>query len=189
MVKDIIIINYRDILPKDYTNVNVTSQSTDQFKWLSPFYLKNIFLYNGIISKRLENAWQYSKVYPCHVDKTNFPTAKYWEWAHQGWNNDWAVRYPMGKGAKPLYSYWNGKKLDYIQARKKIYIPLYRKAVEYKKVFEALKVLHQFKHIALLDFDGYNHKALGMTYNDVLNCTERKMGHAFVLGMMLEGHI
>jgi len=41
----------------------------------------------------------------------------------------------------------------------------------------------------LRDFDGYNHKELGMTYDNVVHCKERKMGHAFVLAMVLEGFI
>lgn len=35
-------------------------------------------------------------------------------------------------------------------------------------------------------FDAYNHKELGMSYSDVMNLESRKMGHAFVLAMMLE---
>ena len=43
--------------------------------------------------------------------------------------------------------------------------------------------------IYLWDFDGYNHRELNMTFDDVLNCPHRKMGHAFVLCGMLEGEI
>jgi len=31
----------------------------------------------------------------------------------------------MGRGVKPLYSLWDGKKLGYIEARIAIYDPLY----------------------------------------------------------------
>jgi len=41
----------------------------------------------------------------------------------------------------------------------------------------------------LLDFDGYDHKELDMSYDDVINCEKRKMGHAFVLAMLLEKYI
>ena len=42
------------------------------------------------------------------------------------------------------------------------------------------------KHdLVLRDFDAYDHHALVMTYADVVHCTSRKMGHAFVLAMML----
>lgn len=37
----------------------------------------------------------------------------------------------------------------------------------------------------LIDFDGYDHYELGMTLKDVLNNSNRSMGHAFVLAAML----
>ena len=94
----------------------------------------------------------------------------------------------MGKGKKPLYSWWDGEKLDYITARKRIYVPLYSTAVRDTKAFKRLKELYeQEEAIYLLDFDGYNHKLIGMTYDMVLDNPYQKCGHAFVLGMMLEG--
>ena len=43
--------------------------------------------------------------------------------------------------------------------------------------------------IYLQDFDGYNHKARGMTYDQVINNEQWKMGHAFVLAMLLDEYI
>jgi len=40
--------------------------------------------------------------------------------------------------------------------------------------------------IILADFDAYDHRALGMDYSQVLHNEKKKMGHAFVLAMMLE---
>ena len=39
--------------------------------------------------------------------------------------------------------------------------------------------------LVLWDFDGYDHHELGMDLKEVLNDPERKMGHAFVLAMIL----
>ena len=36
----------------------------------------------------------------------------------------------MGKGKIPLYSWWKGQKLDYINARKQIYVPLYSQVAD-----------------------------------------------------------
>jgi hypothetical protein len=47
----------------------------------------------------------------------------------------------------------------------------------------------EYGEVAFWDFDGYDHVSLGMSLADVLHCEERKMGHAFVLAMMLEGLI
>src|SRR3982751_3863034 len=92
--------------------VVVSTVSHSNYGWereLSPFNLGPCELYDGIKSKVMENAWQYSKVYPIHAtcvsDEVNaVPTDDYWEWAEDGWNKDNAVRYPMGKGKKPLFS-------------------------------------------------------------------------------------
>jgi hypothetical protein len=53
--------------------------------------------------------------------------------------------------------------------------------------FAKLKVeCENMNEIVLLDFDAYDHRKLGMSWNDVINCPDKKMGHAFVLAMMLE---
>lgn len=182
--------------PKDYPKsingfiINTTSKSESWSKGLSPFFLGPCQLYDFFVSKNVENAWQFSKVYNGYVDENGSPNENYWTWAKEGWNSKFAFRYPMGKNIKPLYSYWDGQKLDYIEARKKIYIPLYQKAVQNSEAwFELLKIYKANKDIWLFDFDGYNHRLLNMTWNDVMNNPNRKMGHAFVLGMMLEGFL
>jgi hypothetical protein len=147
-------------------------------------------LYDGAAtgsSHNVENAWQFAKVYPVHVDKEENPTQEYFDWARDGWKHRRAIRYPMGKGAIPLYSWWAGEKLSYVEARKKIYVPLYTKAVVNTKAFAKLRELHEkLDEIWLWDFDGYDHVELGMTLKEVLNDPTRKMGHAFVLAMILE---
>jgi len=45
----------------------------------------------------------------------------------------------MGRDAKPLYSYWDGETLTYVESRKKIYIPLYAKYIQKNSAFEKLK--------------------------------------------------
>jgi len=92
----------------------------------------------------------------------------------------------MGRGKKPLYAYWDGRHLDYVPARKTIYMPLYRDAVRPTEAFaELVRVCRQHELVVLRDFDGYDHRALGMTLEEVLDCRSRIMGHAFVLAMML----
>ncbi len=169
--------------------INTCSRSNSWTQGLSPFILGPVDLYDGIVAQNVENAWQFAKVYAKHVDDNGDPTEAYWEWAEAGWSDTRAHRYPMGKGAKPLYSYWDGKKLGYVEARKVIYAPLYSRAVEQSDAYQNLKQMHeQDLPLWLKDFDGYDYRKLGMTLNDVLNCETRKMGHAFVLAMMLEGN-
>ena len=135
----------------------------------------------------MENAWQYSKVYE-EYDNNGEPSPDYFEWASYGWLTDAPIRYPMGKGEKPLYSWWDGNKYTYIEGRKNIYIPLYARAVIKTKGFKHLLDLYnssEDKTIYLKDFDAYDHKKLGLTLTEVMNKPDKKMGHAFVLMMLL----
>lgn len=116
----------------------------------------------------------------------------YWEWAEAGWQSGFAHRYPMGKGAVPAYSYWAGDKLDYIEARKRIYIPLYTQAVR-MYALQSFNWLRELLEVAgdgvIMDYDAYDHQALGYSWEDVINDPDRKMGHGFVLAMMLDGFL
>eukprot|EP00026_Physarum_polycephalum_P014442 Phypoly_transcript_14956.p1 GENE.Phypoly_transcript_14956~~Phypoly_transcript_14956.p1 ORF type:complete len:153 (+),score=14.78 Phypoly_transcript_14956:62-520(+) len=118
-------------VPEGYILVNTTSQTKEEWsKGLSPFFLGPIPMYAGLVAKNLENAWQYSKVYEDQVDENGDPTPAWWAWMREGIAQNKAVRFPCGRGAKPLYSYWDGRKLGYVEARHQIYAPLYSKAVE-----------------------------------------------------------
>lgn len=175
---------------RDPLTIDTTSRSPTWSRNLSPFYLGPIPLYRGApleSSKNFENAWQYAKVYGNHADESQAPTLSYWKWAQEGWSNSRAVRYPMGKGAIPLYSLWGEKRLSYIEARKTIYFPLYARAVVTTDAFAELLALYRTRgELSLWDFDGYDHTKLGMSLKDVLECPSRKMGHSFVLAYLLE---
>lgn len=167
--------------------VNTTSHSNaDWSRGLSPFALGPIALYGSHTARVFENAWQFAKLYPEHADANGQPTQRYWTWAQNGWKSTTAFRYPLGKGRKPLCSLWNGRRLDYIAARQQIYIPLYQTAVKQTNAYRTLEHLYLAQgHLTLFDFDGYDHRKLGMSLKDVINCPTRICGHAFVLATML----
>jgi hypothetical protein len=119
----------------------VSNSPSDWQSGLSPFLLGPVQLYGQHASRCMENAWQFAKVYAQHADALGEPTQAYWEWANRGWAGP-AVRYPMGKGAKPLYLLWEGKRLAYIEARKQVYWTLYRDAVAHGSAFAKLRALH-----------------------------------------------
>jgi len=174
-------------LPDGVVRVDTTSNTHPIYKELSPFVLP------APPAKNLENLWQFSKVYKKHIMPIDgYPDASWYKWRDWGYSQEKAYRYPMGKGAIPEYSLWDGEKLDYIQARKKIYAPEYARNVEKTDSFKILKeqynecLLHNAEMI-LLDYDAYDHSELDMTLIDVINYPKRKMGHAFVLIMMLTG--
>jgi hypothetical protein len=167
--------------------VNTTSQAANDWqRGLSPFFLGPCALYDGRTARRMENAWQFSKVYPDHADATGMPLETYWKWAESGWRSDLAHRYPMGKGRKPLYLLWEGERFGYVEGRLRVYWRLYRDSVRVSPAFERLRTLHASgAQIVLFDFDGYNHEAMGLRLRDALLNDQRPMGHAFVLKSML----
>ena len=165
----------------DVATVVDTTLNSGILRELSPFILP------APPARNLENLWQFSKVYPNQVYANGEPTIEWESWRRQGWNDHRAHRYPMGKGAKPLYSFWQGKHLNYIEARKQIYAPEYAKNVVRTEAFNFLSRLYEDGDMILLDYDAYDHEKLGMTLVDVINCPTRKMGHAFVLIMILTG--
>lgn len=177
-------------VPAGAIEINTTSRSDNWSRSLSPFFLGPIDLYGGYTSQNMENAWQYAKVYEYYLEDDGTVGERYFKWAQDGWNKQRADRYPMGRDAKPLYSYWDGEKLTYVEARKKIYIPLYSQLVRKTFAFDKLKKMHEAgDDLYLWDFDGYDHKAHNLTFDQVINDPNRKMGHAFVIAMLLDGFI
>jgi hypothetical protein len=179
--------SYFKSIPSNAIVIDTTSRSTNWTKGLSPFILKGGHLYKEYYSKNVENAWQASKVYSEFLDKNGNPSEEYFKWALNIWNSDYAYRYPMGKGRIPEYSYWDGEKLSYVEARKKIYIPIYSRAVKESDAFKKLIYLYknEEKDIYLIDFDGYNHVKINKTLDEVINDPNKKMGHAFVIYAIL----
>lgn len=170
--------------------VYTVSRATSWSKGLSPFLLGPCKLYGNYFSKNVENGFQFSKVYSEHVGPDGNPTDEYFKWALNGWRDSHAHRYPMGKGSKPEYSWWNGEKLGYIEARKKIYVPLYYNSVKDTEAYAKLKELYHTEDIVYLwDFNGFDNEKRGMTLKDVINDPSRPMGHAFILKKMLEAGV
>jgi hypothetical protein len=182
-VHPIRIIGPRD--PRPPGTIDTTSHSGGWSVGLSPFHLGPCKLYGDYVSLKMENGWQRAKVYAQHVGPDG-PNEAYWAWAQEGWANARAIRYPMGRNARPLYSWWDGEKLSYIEARKRIYLPLYRDAVAGTEAFAQLQAEYKKGPLVLWDFDGYRYNDFGMSLADVLYNDGKKMGHAFVLAMMLE---
>lgn len=177
----IITISYNQPCPKGYIEVDCTSRSKE-WGGLSPFTQCDVELYD-IKAKNVENAWQFSKVYAQH-DNNGTPNSNWFKWREKGLNDTYAHRYPMGKGNKPLYSFFNGEKYSYVEARKNLYFPLYIQFCQNNPTFNRLKDLYQDgEQIAIRDFDVYylGDKDLIEAVND----PTRKAGHGFVLYHLL----
>lgn len=186
-------IGYRDERPPHTTVIEVTSRSKTWTRQFSPFFLGPCKIptqsEEDLQALNMENAWQYSKVYQEHLDGNSEPSKEWFRWARTGFAKERADRYPMGRGAYPAYSYWDGQKLGYVDARQQIYIPLYSQAIREHKLLDFLrlrKIYEELGSIAILDFDAYRYDLEGMDLKDVILRTDKKMGHGFVLAMMLE---
>lgn len=175
--------------PVGYRRIDVTSHAKDIFRTCSPFFAGPVGLYGDFVAKNVENGYQYAKVYSKFIGKDGNPTPGYFEWARQGWDDAVAHRRPLGY-IKPKYSWWDGEKLDYIQSREQIYIPLYSKAVVKTEGFKELQRLYAAgEHLCLLDYDAYDFQALGYTMDDIIHDPEHTLGHCFVLKFLLEGSL
>lgn len=189
--------------PKDeqregFNVVNTTSHEKPDspFYGLSPFVCGPVTVepFPGMFfeSKCVENGWQYSKVYSEHLSFDKRVTSDWFEWALDGYRKARAVRYPMGKGSKPEFALHQGERLGYIEARKRIFIPLYANSVKQTTAFSNLKNTWEYlqeegRDLWLWDFDHYDHHALGMDFRDVIHNEKQTMGHGFILAMLLEG--
>ena len=190
----------------EFVRIDCTSGNPDPVmrEGLSPFYLGPVKCYDGLVSQTFERAWQCAKVYPWTLGADGNPNASYFAWrdemwAMKGFGDKLSIRFPVGKKnvGKCRYSWWKVdgefQRLVYIPARKAIYIPLYAKAVVQTEAFRRLVELRDSgKNLMLIDFDGYNpwHPHYGFaSYNDVIHCGLLRMGHGFVLAMLLDGVI
>lgn len=173
-----------------------TTSSSGQWAMLSPFLLPAGRLFGDVTARNVENGWQYAKFYDAHAEADGSAGERWRSWRDAGFANPKAVRYPMGRGARPRCSLWydergNRVQLGYIEARKLIYAPLYARAVTNDPVFRNLVIFlrHTQSTVWLRDWDGYDHVGMGRSIGDVIEDPKRKMGHAFVLWMLLTGFV
>lgn len=162
-----------------YTPVVVMMKSYKKYYPLSPYALTNEQ------DHIMENIWQFSKVYEevpkstqrysrydarviwewpneVHYDGENL-TKEYWKWRKAGMSNLEAVRYPVGFNHrhKVLFSYHNGEKLDYVESRKKLYLPLYTELVKEEAVFDKLQERHlNGENLLIIEVDGPHQESL-----------------------------
>ena len=154
---------------------DVTSKATDSLVKLSPFYPHGgipIPFSEGMTATCVEAIWQGLKVFEdSDVDVLLF-------------KNDTMknIKRSVRKNGRPL-GHRKGVKgtelLDYIEARKQIYIPTYRWMLENKvsSIIERMKEASKTKTIILLDYN---------TNQDVDDAS-KPLSHAFLIKAYIEG--
>lgn len=191
-----IAIGMKDKEPRN-ADLVIAPVSTDP-EWypLSPFFLGPVRTPDGVRFQNFENLWQYSKVYEKHLDLGGSVfhgeiNSDWYAWHLSGAESNKAVRYPMGKGTKALFSKWGELRLSYVAARKQIYVPQYAMLVTRERKYRQL--LKQYKkgaNIVLRDYDAYD---IFKAYDDkpwvqAINNKDRKFGHGFTLALCLQFH-
>lgn len=188
---------------------------------LSPLYLGPVVVDDGVgfvTHERFENYWQSGKVYPQlgHTDADGNPNEKWHRWRKELASRLRPTKDGRGKGIrtprevanlkrahkqkripcwKPAYSYHNGKKLDYVDSRKQIYVPTYLSLIRATTELRLLKErVQDGENIMILDFDGPDPaqypNGLPVTVDTLrerLHDEERPFGHGYVVAAELAG--
>ena len=175
------IVNQKNPSYKGFENIVVMLKSHSVWYPLSPYFLKDD---DGCI---MENCWQFSKIYPKvqqstqkysryndtiiwqwpeeeHI-KDDMIQPEYWIWRQAGFHNQYAVRYPVGYTHKPTVAYSllekGGVPLNYIEARKAIYLPLYTSLAKKEERYKQLKkMLEKGVNLLIIEVDGPHEESL-----------------------------
>ncbi|MFC1785603.1 DUF6939 family protein [Candidatus Neomarinimicrobiota bacterium] len=141
---------------------------------------------NNIKSKTVENAWQFLKIWK-DEEKWNKMEAS------EAFKSDCAIRFPRGRNPKVLGHYWQETEqiLDYITARVKIYLPLYKQLLaltDRQILISKLKESVKNQSISIWDFDSYSYKEYGLsTIYDTIFYTKLPFAHSFILAIVVNG--
>lgn len=191
---EVIPLHYNHQKPDDCLAYNVTSWTEHWSGRLSPYDLGPVNICGDINSLNLENAFQYSKLYPSLADN-GLPTLDWWLWAQEGWNKKQAIHYPMGREAKDLgfvkilacdSNSFNYEMISHQEARNTFFVENYAKLVTKTKEYQRLKdiVNSTDKVVYLLDFEGYPY--VPQNYQEVLK-SDQPFGQGMVLSWLFLG--
>lgn len=186
---------------------------------LSPMILGPVHVDGQLFALNIEDGWQGCKVWSFHM-RGHFDEKSKTLWKdepnkakHPIESDDWIPEWEKwskhirlsGEAKRhrakadpnavnpnvPLFSYFQGQRLDYVSARKQMYIPWYAELVQKTESFQYLKVRFQAgTSLILLDPDGQPRDQLWI-HQDVHSLTSRInefsliFGHGFVLAAVL----
>jgi hypothetical protein len=195
---------------RGYKNINVCSGSTQIYKELSPMKLgpikdikvvgfnKKIY---KIEAKNLENLWQASKVWKSDLNSKNQPKKEWYIMRDRYYKDSKAYRHIKKSKTKknvniPLYSLWVNQnsekveKLSYLEARWKIYCPIYEDLVKNTKAFNDLKkLIDNGTNLQILGYDGYDYESQGKTLDECFDNDTVPFGHELALVSILKNDI
>jgi hypothetical protein len=136
---------------------------------------------------------QASKVWEDEEAADGLPTKEWYERRAKLWadkkGHRWVKKGKDKSGNKNIakYSLWGkSKKLSYLEARRRIYAPIYSAHVRQTEAYKELEKMHkEGVNLLLLGFDGYNRD--GKTWKECFEDISKPFGHEQCLAAMLEG--
>lgn len=212
-VKPVNSLIYINTLSWFENNIQIVNNIKIPSYQLSPYHLHFIVNNNKII---FENYWQGCKIYKqvntqkqvvankviwdhpaeIHIDNDNNITNNYWQWRNKLFCNPYVVRYPNGYyGRKKcvcavdLDKDGNISYLDYITARKQLYIGAYAQLVQQTEAYKQLVILiNNGINLCFTDIDVPENMIVNqINYDKYLNDNTRAFGHTWVLAACLLG--
>ena len=168
-----------ETLMKDYPDamiIDVTSHADNEFVQFSPFYPHGgipIPFTEGVTSQSVEGIWQGLKVFEGNdVDCRTFRI--------KDMKNIKRTTRKYGKCLGHRKGIHGEELLEYIEARKLIYLPSYKWVLDNKlqKLLIAIRVIAKNKHVVLLDYE---------TNADVNN-PKKPLSHASLIKAYIEGN-
>ena len=168
-----------ETLKKDYPDamiIDVTSHADNEFVQFSPFYPHGgipIPFTEGVTSQSVEGIWQGLKVF----ENYNIDTSKF---RIKNMKDVKRTTRKYGKCLGHRKGIRSTELLDYIEARKKIYLPSYKWVLDNKlqKLVTAIRVIAKNKPVVLLDYE---------TNADV-NDYRKPLSHASLIKAYIEGN-
>lgn len=169
-----------------YRNINCCS-SGKAFSCLSPMKLGPI-KEKGLVSENLENFWQFSKVWKEDLDEEGNIKDEFYKRRKKAFSDKKATRHVPGKkGQYCEFVLWGEERLDFYEAKKKIYCKLYEKYATKTSAFkELLGMIEEGYNIQILGYDGRDIKDIStFPYEKELRNKEYIFGHEIVLAYLL----
>lgn len=202
-----------------FKNIDVTSGSMNRINGMSvknafsPLLIGPVFI-NGVkVAENFENFWQYGKVFPDlgHI-KDGVLTERWASFRKFGYTKSGkgdrhpdgtkSTEFVMGNDGKRHFKYYIPKYAvydlgdgdavyNYIESRKKVYVPEYAKLIKDTEVFKEMKKQADsgFKY-QILDLDGPVERSLPVTLDmlkEKINDPSAPFGHGYVVAALLAG--
>jgi hypothetical protein len=140
-------------------------------------------------SQTMENLWQFSKVLESELDGDGNPGQLFFDRRETGFSSPKGIRRKSDKSPVE-YFYWEGEKLDLVEARKRIYCKYYESLVVKTDAYRALEqLIKDGINIQILGYDGHDYDleddSSVSQLIEFLQDTNRSFGHEFVLAGIL----